>query len=89
METNPNFPVFDWCKKFDTKEPYISTERSIGADLFVPKFTDEFVEELAKVNEFKVRTIKGGIAFMAKTFEDNIEKLNAEKERVIESLKKN
>ncbi len=88
METNPNFPVFDWCKKFDTKEPYISTERSIGTDLFVPKFTDEFIEELASVNGFKVRTIKGGMAFMSKDFESNIEKCNAEKERVIESLKK-
>lgn len=81
-------PKFDWCKKFDVKDPYISTQKSIGTDLFMPKLSDEFLDELVKQNDFISKKINGGTIFLEKLFEEKIKNVIAEKENIIKELKK-
>lgn len=84
---NEVIPNFDWCKKFDVKDPYISTPKSIGTDLFMPKLTDEFLKEFAEQNEFVTKKINGGILYLEKSITKKFEDAKNEKETIIKNIK--
>lgn len=80
-------PKFTWCKEFPVESPYVSTPRSIGTDMFVPEFTNGFFNKFTSVNKFIVENKENGILFMSPKYTERIQKLEAERDSVIEQFK--
>lgn len=84
MET----PKFTWCKEFPVETPYVSTPRSVGADMFVPEFSKAFFDKLADVNGFIVEEKENGILFLHSKYTERVKQLQTERDTVVETYRK-